>query len=228
METFKAGNLFSGRAATWGRPYRGKQTGSVGSAKPGAEDEPQRRQFLQTQGPVARNETIKATQILRAGNSLHTYRYASPVMGDRGKATMSTKCPSAASPAALCQSLVTPGEAQRSGFAGKRRSKGTNAVFAARRKRSGVDFATTSRRGQSHSPPAGGEISLCTTSSIRILPPSSVWPSASHLPPGGRLREKRRNTVSHKILLPTFLLRKVGGGDHPRTDLKFSSTAKAA
>ena len=54
----------------------------------------------------------------------------------------------------FAQSLVTPGEAQRSGFAGKRRSKGTNAVFAARRKRSGVDFATTSRHGQSRSPPA--------------------------------------------------------------------------
>src|SRR5699024_6383687 len=58
----------------------------------------------------------------------------------------------------FAQSLVTPDEAQRSGFAGKRRSKGTNAVFAARRKRSGVDFATTSRHGQSRSPPAGGEI----------------------------------------------------------------------
>ena len=78
------GETFPSRRAAKGRPYSGKQTGSVGSAKPGAEDEPQRRQFLQTQGPVARNETIKATQILRAGNSLHTYRYASPVMGDRG------------------------------------------------------------------------------------------------------------------------------------------------
>ena len=99
---------------------------------------------------------------------------------------MSTKCSSGAGPYPLCpfgtspldkgsrprgrfaQSLVTPGEAQRSGFAGKRRSKGTNAVFAARRKRSGVDFATTSRRGQRNSPPAGGEIpqrekrSLCS------------------------------------------------------------------
>ena len=53
----------------------------------------------------------------------------------------------------FAQSLVTPGKAQRSGFAGKRRSKGTNAVFAARRKRSGVDFATTSRHGHSNSPP---------------------------------------------------------------------------
>ena len=48
-------------------------------------------------GPVARNKTIKATQILRAGNSLLTHRYASPVMGS-GKATMSTKCSSGAVP----------------------------------------------------------------------------------------------------------------------------------
>ena len=39
-----------------------------------------------------------------------------------------------------------------------KRSKGTNAVFAARRKRSGVDFATTSRHGQSNSPPGSGAI----------------------------------------------------------------------
>ena len=58
----------------------------------------------------------------------------------------------------FAQSLVAPGEAQRSGSAGKRRSKGTTAVFAARRKRSGVDFATTSRHGQSRPPPAGGGI----------------------------------------------------------------------
>ena len=70
----------------------------------------------------------------------------------------------------FAQSLVAPGEAQRSGFAGKRRSKGTNAVFAARRKRSGVDFATTSRRGQSHSPPAGGEIPLRGTKPLYHRP----------------------------------------------------------
>ena len=50
------------------RPYSGKRARSVGSAKPGAVHKPQQRQFLQTQGPVARNETIKVTQILRAGN----------------------------------------------------------------------------------------------------------------------------------------------------------------
>ena len=52
----------------------------------------------------------------------------------------------------------TPGEAQRSGFAGKRRSKGAVAVFAVWRKRRQADLATTSRHGQSRSPPAGGEI----------------------------------------------------------------------
>ena len=69
-----------------------------------------------------------------------------PVMGpgesspmDLGEAKRS-RSPSAASPAAFWViSLVPPGEAQRSGFAGKRRSKGTSAVFATRRKRSRVD-----------------------------------------------------------------------------------------
>ena len=96
------------------------------------------------------------------------------------------------------QSIVTPGEAQRSGFAGKRRSKGTNAVFAARRKRSGVDFATTSRHGQSNSPPAGGEIPLRKepssgpmrasgpTKKRSIIAPSSVTASPCHLPPRGK------------------------------------------
>ena len=74
-------------------------------------------------------------------------------------------------------SLVPPGEAQRSGFAGKRRSKGTSAVFATRRKRSRVDFATTSRRGQSRSPPAGGETSPAGNGTGLLSPP--------HPPPSG-------------------------------------------
>ena len=39
-----------------GRPYGGNQTGSVGSAEPGAAAEPHQRQFSKTQGPVAREE----------------------------------------------------------------------------------------------------------------------------------------------------------------------------
>ena len=42
------------RAATWGRPYGGKRTEGVGSAKVGAEGEPHKNQILQTQGLVAR------------------------------------------------------------------------------------------------------------------------------------------------------------------------------
>ena len=54
------------------------------SAKPGAVVKPQRLQFLQTQGPVARNETIRATQILRAGSAAKSSRYASSAMGAWG------------------------------------------------------------------------------------------------------------------------------------------------
>ena len=42
------------------------ESGTVGSAKPGAAVGPHRRQFLQPQGPVARWEFRPATQILRA------------------------------------------------------------------------------------------------------------------------------------------------------------------
>ena len=40
-----------------GRPYSGNWTMSVGSGNPGAGVEPHQRQFLQTQGPVARKES---------------------------------------------------------------------------------------------------------------------------------------------------------------------------
>ena len=57
-----------GRGAPWGS--RQNCTGSVGSAKAGAAVETLHLQFLQTQGPVARENTRTATQILRAGNFL--------------------------------------------------------------------------------------------------------------------------------------------------------------
>ena len=68
-----------GRGAPWGS--RQNCTGSVGSAKAGAAVETLHLQFLQTQGPVARENTRTATQILRAGNFASSHRYASPVMG---------------------------------------------------------------------------------------------------------------------------------------------------
>ena len=78
------------------------RTGNVGSAKAGAVVEPQQRQFLHTQGPVARLEFRPFTQILRAGNIAKPDRYASPVMGSGESGPMGTKCPSAASPVAFC------------------------------------------------------------------------------------------------------------------------------
>ena len=72
------------------RPYGGNRTRSVGSAKPGAGVEPRRLQFLHTQGPVARIEWRKATQILRAGRILPAPR-GNPRNGVRGKANMSAE-----------------------------------------------------------------------------------------------------------------------------------------
>ena len=53
-------------------------------AKSGAVVEPQQRQFLQTQGPVARKKSQKATQILRAGNILPSPRGNPRKRGSRG------------------------------------------------------------------------------------------------------------------------------------------------
>ena len=71
-----------GRGAPWGS--RQNCTGSVGSAKAGAAVETLHLQFLQTQGPVARENTRTATQILRAGNILPDSRDNSR-NGGRGK-----------------------------------------------------------------------------------------------------------------------------------------------
>ena len=64
-------------------PWRGKAIciGSVGSANLGAEAELHQPQFLQTQGPVAREGFRPITQILRAGTSALTNQERVPVMG---------------------------------------------------------------------------------------------------------------------------------------------------
>ena len=133
------------RAATWGRPYSSQNffrvwvgealgppavngPGTVCSANPGAGMEPQNLEFLLTQGPVGREERRKVTQILRAGTIAEPDRYASPVIGVRGKATMSTKCSSEPSPAAfwlLCRrGQSNPPSADGGIFCGKRLQKG--------------------------------------------------------------------------------------------------------
>ncbi len=98
----------------------------------------------------------------------------------------------------FAQSIVAPGEAQRSGFAGKRRSKGAVAVFAVRRKRRQADFATTSRRGQSNSPPAGGEIPPAYN---KPDPKSAHPPQCAHwgtFPQGEGLYKKQKTPGSAK------------------------------
>ena len=72
-----------------GPPLRRKRTGSVGSAKAGAVVKPQQRQFLHTQGPVAREESRKVTQILRAGNFLPGQRDNPRNGGPRGRLPLS-------------------------------------------------------------------------------------------------------------------------------------------
>ena len=173
-------HLSNRRAGEGTRPYCGNQTGSVGSAEPGAKVEPQQRQFSTQTGRRRRPPTQSPAKWVCVGEeerwseralSVRTKRgirnprrrscpagiqtshsdfarrkfcatllVRVPRNGVRGKATMSTKCSSGAVPGGVLVNLSrTPGEAQRSGFAGKRRSKGAVAVFAVRRKRRQAD-----------------------------------------------------------------------------------------
>ena len=80
-------------------PY-GSTPATTCSAKPGADVESHQLQFLESQGPVARIEPRKTTQILRAGSAAKPSKYASPrngVLGDgrhggRGGAAASADC----------------------------------------------------------------------------------------------------------------------------------------
>ena len=71
------------RAATWGRPYGGKRTEGVGSAKVGAEGEPHQNQILQTQGLVARRG-FRVSLRFCAPEGFCLLQGITPVMGDRG------------------------------------------------------------------------------------------------------------------------------------------------
>ena len=72
------------RAGEDTRPYGVFSTGNVCSVNSGAEVELRNLEFWGSQGPVARIEPRKTTQILRAGNIVKPNKYASPVMGVRG------------------------------------------------------------------------------------------------------------------------------------------------
>ena len=145
---------------------------------------PQQRQFLHTQGPVARREFRHLLRFC-APEMFCLTKGVTPVTGVRGKATMSTKCSSGAVPGGV---LVTLPPWAKS--------------LAARRRRN---------------LPARNETALSS-------PPHPSGLTASHLPPRGKAlcggaalirprgkayNGRRRNAVSHKILLLTFLLRKV-------------------
>ena len=71
------------RATTWGRPYGGKRTEGVGSAKVGAEGEPHQNQILQTQGLVARRG-FRVSLRFCAPEGFCLLQGITPVMGDRG------------------------------------------------------------------------------------------------------------------------------------------------
>ena len=86
------------------RPYGWKRTGRVGSANPGAGMEPHQRQFLQTQGPVARREFRHLLRFC-APEMFCLTKGVTPVTGVRGKATMSTKCSSGAVPGGVLVTL---------------------------------------------------------------------------------------------------------------------------
>ena len=133
-------HLSNRRAGEGTRPYGGKRTGSVGSAEPGAEVEPHRPQFSTYPGPSGPAGIQTSHSDFARRKFCATLLVRVPRNGVRGKATMSTKCSSGAVPGGVLLNLSrTPGEAQRSGFAGKRRSKGAVAVFAVRRKRRQAD-----------------------------------------------------------------------------------------
>ena len=152
-------HLSNRRAGEGTRPYGGNQTGSVGSAEPGAKVEPQQRQFSTQTGRRRRPPTQSPAKWVCVGEeerwseralSVRTKRgirnprrrsgpagiqtshsdfarrkfcatllVRVPRNGVRGKATMRTKCSSGAVPGGVLVNLSrTPGEAQRSGFAG--------------------------------------------------------------------------------------------------------------
>ena len=151
----------------WGRKPFGApariRTGSVGSAKPGAVLEPHQRQFLQTQGQVAREVSRKATPFLRAGNDAQSLRSASSVTGDRGKGEYGRI--SAHPEPSPGDSLVT--------FSSLRKSLAAGAAKFSPHFLKGTEKR---RRGQA---PALPRICALTCPLIR--------PLRGHLPPGGRL-----------------------------------------
>ena len=123
---------------------------------------------------------------------------------------MSTECSSGAVPGGVLANLPSlpakPSEAGSPGRGGARERAQFSPPGGNGDKRTLRRRAAMGKVGRR--PQAGGEIPLCTMSSIRILSPQPSRLRRATFPLGGRLRGERRNEVSHKILLPTFLFKK--------------------
>ena len=155
---------------------------TVGSANPGAGVKPHQRQFLQTQGPVARNETMKATQILRAENYLPSPR-GNPRNGGPGVRRLWARSVHRSRPPAILWFLSHRWE---------RNSPPAGGETPLRKQYLKGGAPRSSRPTQKTALPSPPHPALRAT-----FPPrgrlfggiisSSVWPSASHLSPGGRL-----------------------------------------
>ena len=93
------------RAAQMCRPYGGNGPGALVRQSQARLWNRIRPKFLHTQGPVARIEWQKATQILRAENPTPSQRGNSRNGGPGVSGPMGTKCPSAASPGGVLVTL---------------------------------------------------------------------------------------------------------------------------
>ena len=131
-----------------------------------------RPKFLHTQGPVARIEWQKATQILRAENPTPSQR-GNPRNGGPGvSGPMGTKCPSAASPGDPLVSFPSLGK-----------------KLAARRRRNG-EISPCEERNRSIIAPSSAPFGGTFPPGGRLLgeiAPSSASHALGTFPPGGRL-----------------------------------------
>ena len=102
-----------------GSERRRRRTRRVGWKHQGADLELQQRQFLQTQGPVARRE-FRTPLRFCAPEGFCPLQGVTLVIGVRGKATMSTKCSSGAVPGGVLPNpSLLPAKPSEAGSPGK-------------------------------------------------------------------------------------------------------------
>ena len=166
-----------GLRAAKGRPYGGKQTGSVGSVNSGADPEPHQEQILQTQGPVARREFRHALRFC-APEMFCPPQGITPVNGVRGKATMSTKCSSGAVPGDPLVSFPSLGK--KLAPQGEIPLRTTNAV----------------RNLPPHPAPSGPPFPIPSVASRHLPLTRGVGPQGEGLKRGGEIPPKKNTPIS--------------------------------